>query len=448
MKRYVALKISGMTCKSCSDRIRKETGKLRLEELRVSFEDGSLTCITDNAEALISTIDAMGYKAELKEAGKESKSHQRVLLGVTILLAFYLIIKNTIGFNSIPTLEEGAGYGLLLVLGLLTSLHCISMCGGIVLSQSLTFNNPIKTSILYNAGRVIAYTIVGGIVGGLGAVMSPTPQLKGYISIFAGGFMLLLGLSMLETFSFLRKYVKLPRLLDLSKYKEKGNTPFVIGLATGFMPCGPLQTMQLYALGTGSALKGALAMLVFSIGTVPLMLGLGTLSGYMGNGLNRQLKRVSGIIVVLLGLIVINRGLILQGRPAFGGLADKGIGVSEAVLPEMINGFQSITTYANDKGYEPNYFIVEKGKTVKWVVRGDAVNTCNNEIIIPKLEISQKIEPGFNLIEFTPQEAGELSFSCWMGMLDGKFVIVDDINNIPDNIKAIPTTRADCCSGS
>ncbi len=447
MKRYVALKISGMSCRSCSDRIRKAAAKLQPEALWVSYEEGRLTCVTDNLEELMAAIDAMGYKAELIEGGKENKSHQKLIIGVTVMLAFYLMIKNTIGFNNIPTLEEGAGYGLLLVLGLLTSLHCISMCGGIVLSQSLTFNNPIKTAMLYNAGRVLAYTIVGGIVGGLGAIISPTPQLKGYISIFAGGFMLLLGLSMLDTFSFLRKYIRLPKLLDLSKYKEKGNTPFVIGLATGFMPCGPLQTMQLYALGTGSALKGAMAMLIFSIGTVPLMLGLGTLSGYISSGLNKQLKRVSGIIVVLLGLIIINRGLILQGRPILNGLIDKGIGLSDAVLPEMINGFQSITTYANANGYEPNYFIVEKGKRVKWVVRGDAVNTCNNEIIIPKLNISQKIEPGFNLIEFTPQETGELSFSCWMGMLDGKFVIVDDINHIPDNIQAIPTTRADCCSG-
>jgi len=443
MKTYVTLKISGMTCNSCSARIKKEVSKLPVKELMVSYEEGRLTCLTDNPEEIISTINAIGYSAEVVEASKENKNYLKAVAGISILLAFYIIIKNTVGFNTIPALEEGAGYSILFILGIITSLHCLSMCGGIVLSQSLAFVNPVKSSILYNAGRVIAYTTVGGIVGGLGSVISFSPEFKGYITIFAGGFMILLGLSMLDSFSFLKRYVRLPKLFDFSKYKEKSNTPFFIGLATGLMPCGPLQTMQLYALGTGSVAKGALAMFIFSIGTVPLMMGLGTLSGYISSGLNRKLLKVSAILVMFLGLIIVNRGLALQGRSTLAG----GLRMTEAVIPEMINGFQSITTYANDNGYEPNYFIIEKGKTVKWVIRGEAVNSCNNEIVIPALSITQEIKEGFNLIEFTPEEVGELNFSCWMGMLDGKFVVVDDINNIPEDIKAIPTERAECCPG-
>ena len=448
MKTHITLKISGMTCASCSERIRREVSKLSVEELQVSYTKGNLICLTDDVENIISVIDKLGYNAMVSEASRENKAYLRVIVGIAIFLGFYMIIKSTIGFNSIPALQEGAGYSILFLLGLITSLHCLSMCGGIVLSQSIAFNNPIKSSILYNIGRVLAYTMVGGIVGGLGAVISFTPQLKGYITIFAGGFMILLGLSMLDTFQFLKRYIRLPGLFNLSRYKGKSNTPFFIGLATGLMPCGPLQTMQLYALGTGSVFKGALSMFIFSIGTVPLMMGLGTLSGYISSGLNRKLMKVSAVLVMFLGLIIVNRGLVLQGKVPLNQLISTKQTMSEVKLPEIINGFQSITTYANNNGYEPNYFIIEKGKTVKWVIRGEAVNGCNNEIVIPALNVRKKIEEGFNLIEFTPEDVGDIVFSCWMGMLDGKFIVVDDINNIPDNIKAIPTERAACCSGT
>lgn len=61
---------------------------------------------------------------------------------------------------------------------------------------------------------------------------------------------------------------------SVCKVKNKSGSLFIVGVLNGLMRCGPLQTMQLFALGTGSAVKGALSMLMFAIGTVPLMLNL------------------------------------------------------------------------------------------------------------------------------------------------------------------------------
>jgi len=212
------------------------------------------------------------------------------------------------------------------------------------------------------------------------------------------------------------------------------------------MPCGPLQTMQIYALGTGSVVKGALAMFVFSIGTVPLMMGLGTISGYISNGLNKKLLKLSSILVMALGIIIINRGLALQGNSKLTDIVSTKQTVSDGMLPEIINNIQVINTSANNIGYTPNLFILEKGKPVNWVITGDAINGCNNEIVIPQLNISQQLKEGYNVIKFTPETEGELGFTCWMGMLDGKFIVVEDINNIPDNINAIPPTPVECCT--
>ena len=91
--------------------------------------------------------------------------------------------------------------------------------------------------------------------------------------------MVIMGLN-LSGFKFFRKFsLRMPSFL--SKYKGNFTSPFIVGLLNGFMPCGPLQTMQLFALGTGSAFKGALSMLIFSLGTVPLMLTFGAISGFL-----------------------------------------------------------------------------------------------------------------------------------------------------------------------
>ena len=104
------------------------------------------------------------------------------------------------------------GYGLIFVVGLLTSLHCIAMCGGIVLSQGLkrkeaeaaaaqgpiaqvpSLQRRLLPSLLYNAGRVTSYTVIGGIVGAVGSLFSLSTMLKGVMPIVAGAFMLFLGI--------------------------------------------------------------------------------------------------------------------------------------------------------------------------------------------------------------------------------------------------------------
>lgn len=447
MQKRVTFRITGMYCNSCSERIKQNVRKLGTEELEISYERGTLTCLTYEPNEIIEVISKMGYGAEIiDELPPRKQEYKGVIVAILFLLGAYLIIKNTIGFNLIPNLDEQVSYSILFLLGIVTSLHCLSMCGGIVLSQSIAFKNPVKATILYNGGRVVAYTLLGGMIGGFGSIISFSPQMKGYITIFAGGFMILLGLSMLEPFGFLKKYLKLPRIFSTSKLKQSSRTPLLIGLATGLMPCGPLQTMQLYALGTGSVFKGALSMLIFSLGTVPLMMGFGTISGYISSGLNKKLLKVSAMLVMALGLIIINRGLILQGSASLSGLIIPSQGLGDPMLPEIINGYQVITTSANNNGYEPNFFILERGRTVKWIIKGDSINGCNNEIVIPKLGIKERIMEGHNVIEFTPEEEGELNFSCWMGMLDGQFMIVEDLNNIPDNITPLAAPTTPCCT--
>ncbi|MDF2535901.1 MAG: hypothetical protein K0R18_2060, partial [Bacillales bacterium] len=132
--------------------------------------------------------------------------------------------------------------------------------------------------------------------------------------------MVLMGINMVGIFPSLRKLMpRMPRFIAKKVNTEKrGKGPFVVGLLNGLMPCGPLQNMQIYALLTGSALLGALSMFLFSIGTVPLMFLLGALSSVLSSRFTQMMSKVSAVLVIILGLIMMNGGLVLSGyNPLF-----------------------------------------------------------------------------------------------------------------------------------
>lgn len=100
--------------------------------------------------------------------------------------------------------------------------------------------------------------------------------LQGILKIIAGLFMVIMGINMLGVIPVLRKFqIRFPNKLanKISRRKITEKRPFFVGLLNGLMPCGPMQSMQIIALGSGNPVSGAFAMLMFSLGTVPLMLG-------------------------------------------------------------------------------------------------------------------------------------------------------------------------------
>jgi sulfite exporter TauE/SafE len=237
------------------------------------------------------------------------------------------------------------GYGMLFVIGLITSVHCAAMCGGISLSQCIPVLpaaapgerppspekhwNILFPSVIYNAGRVISYTAVGVLVGALGQVISVSGRFRGLVQLIAGVFMIIMGLTMLGMFqgsvgtTLHRFNLRMPRIFarKIDEQKAAGGNPLIIGLLNGFMPCGPLQAMQLYALSTGSPLAGGVSMFLFSMGTVPLMFGIGAVSSLLssvsrGRSFAAAVTRVGAILVTVMGLTMFTYGGNLIGFPS------------------------------------------------------------------------------------------------------------------------------------
>jgi hypothetical protein len=146
-------------------------------------------------------------------------------------------------------------------------------------------------------------------------------MLRGVAGVAAGAFLLIFGLNMLGLFAPLRRFrLGLPGPLQNWVNREAGGArhrPFVIGLLNGLMiACGPLQAMYVMAAGTGSPVEGAKTLFVFGLGTLPVMLAFGALTTVLSGAVTHRLLTASGVIVVALGAVMINRGLILTGSGA------------------------------------------------------------------------------------------------------------------------------------
>ena len=456
------IKVYDMTCTSCEGRVERALKKVSgVANAMASYSDQQVTVEYDSE---LCTKEKL--KEAINKAGYSTKSSNNIkFAGFFVVVAAILLLGNsTSGFDMSAKLNN-ASYMMLFIVGMLTSIHCVGMCGGIMLTQSLDKNNIVKKNqnkfktllpaILYNAGRVTSYTIIGGIVGALGSVLSLSLNVKAGLQIIAGLFMVIMGLNM-TGFSIFRKFnIKLP--WSSCKIKNKPKAPFLVGMLNGLMPCGPLQTMQLYALGTGSAVSGAVSMFLFSLGTVPLMLVFGAISGFLSKGYTKQLLKFSGILVIILGIIMGNRGLALAGVgvPNVNTLTQSLSGseaqatTSNIGKPTIENGVQIIRMTADNNGYTPNAFYVQKNMPVKWIITGNQINSCNNAIVVPSLNIQKTLKSGENIIEFTPKDE-DINFTCWMGMIRGVIKVTDNLDSV-DTSKAdssipTPSSGMSCCT--
>jgi sulfite exporter TauE/SafE/copper chaperone CopZ len=456
--------VQGMTCVHCQNTIEKALLATKgVKNAKIRFSTSSATVVFDSSvitfPAIIRLIENLGYGAKNVPV-KEKADVKKILLQfsgmILALFVLYQILVMTGGlalFNSFPQAAQGMGYGILFLLGLLTSVHCVAMCGGICLSQSIPQAAAsdkrnlagFRPVFLYNAGRVLSYTVIGGIVGALGSVISFPGMMKGIVAILAGIFMVVMGMNMLSLFPALRRFnIRMPRFFTRGIDMEKqSNRPFYVGLLNGLMPCGPLQAMQLYALSTGSPVKGALSMLLFSLGTVPLLFGFGALSSFLSRKFTSRMKVVSAALVVVLGVMMFSNGMSLSGfsLPAFSGQPGTGSTLvsptpagtasanaansSASSTSAASENVQLVTTSLKGGNYTP--ITVKSGIPVRWTIEASAadITGCNGVLVIPKYNISLKLRPGSNLIEFTPEGSGRVPYSCWMGMINSTITVIE-----------------------
>lgn len=420
--------ISGMTCSGCERTLERAVSRLKgVESVQANHQKGLLEVAFSSPctqDQIVSAVKKAGYAVTDKPQHRMDAFYLLV-----ILLGLYVIARQlgwTEIFQTFPTVSgQQVGYFALFLTGLLTSVHCIAMCGGLNLAQSMGGGNhrPLWGSLLYNLGRLTSYTLIGGILGFVGEKASISLRIRGLIGLGAGILMLLMGISMLTGFSLPRKFrIHLPKWLAqrIAAFQKFG--PFSIGLVNGFMPCGPLQSMQLYAIASGSFLSGAASMFFFCLGTIPLVLLFGATAGILKMNWRQKMLQLGAAMLILIGLSTTQNNLALTGvRLPWAGTSGE-----NSVITATVDGdTQYVTTTLRPNGYDNIQVVADI--PVVWTIIADAqsLNGCNNELVLPEFDQQIKLEEGATIITFTSTQPGVYSYTCWMGMLQNTITVID-----------------------
>ena len=423
-------RISGMHCPHCEAAILRAVCDMKgMENPRANYRAGTLSAMWDDTAlpetALRNRIAEAGYTLAGQRKTMPVWKRLLSLLAVLAVLAalFALVALSPLrGFLSrFPTAKAGMGLGALFVVGLLTSLHCVAMCGGINLAQSAASAQAGRrvsaSNIQYNLGRLVSYTVVGGIIGAIGSVFKLSHAAQVAIQLVAAIFMVLMALNLLGIGGLRGVVPTLPIGLRTKLMGKGSHSSLYIGLLNGLMPCGPLQAMQLCALSTGSWRMGAISMSCFCMGTVPLMLGFGLVSGKLNKRFARPMRVASGTLVLLMGMAMLSNGLNLAGIQ----LRLPGITASDAAVADA--NIQVVESELDWRGYPD--ITVQAGVPVRWNIHAEAekITGCNNEMVIPALGLRVPLSEGDNIVEFTVGEPGVIPYTCWMGMLRGTITV-------------------------
>ncbi|MBW6451907.1 MAG: sulfite exporter TauE/SafE family protein [DPANN group archaeon] len=497
----------GMTCTSCESIIKRQVMKVKgVKSVSIDYvnETGSVTFDANQTDidAILDSIEAKGYTCFIAEEGGNdskgkvigngssnlsniinNKTFGAIFSIIGLLLVGYFVMGFVEGFD-MPALDQNMSYGLLFLVGIMTGFHCVGMCGGFVVSYTAKdAQNGVssyKSHFKYGSGKLISYTVMGALFGLLGSIIAFTPMMRGVAGIIAGLFLILYGLKMLNIFPSLRKFsIRMPKSLSRFIGKEESknaSNPFVIGLLNGLMlACGPLQAIYIMAAGSGSMIEGAKLLFVFALGTLPVMLGFGYITSKISLKMTHNILKASGLIVMLLGIFMLNNGLVLTGSGydvgsimvgAFG-ISPVNIGSSSAssstsnsasyssksVIEMDSDGYQVIRMDVDRYGWSPDKFVLKKGVPVRWIIDGLEITGCNNAIQVPKYGLEFDIKKGEQVIEFTPDEVGVIRWSCWMGMIPGMFIVQDDVDlssprKVQDIIDSAPANVGGSCGGS
>lgn len=208
------------------------------------------------------------------------------------------------------------------LVGLLGGVHCVGMCGGIVAALSLGLpsrpgQGPARNlplTLAYNLGRIASYTVAGALFGGIGALAVQASGLRSaqtVLLVVASLFMVALGLYLAGWWRGLTRVeqvgARLWRYLEpLGRRLLPVRTParaLMLGALWGWLPCGLVYSVLVWAISSGDAISGALLLLSFGLGTLPNLLAMGLFSNWISAQVRKPwVRQLAGVLVAGFGL--------------------------------------------------------------------------------------------------------------------------------------------------
>lgn len=446
MENKIIVSVGGLHCKACE--LLSEDSLQRIKNVthaNVNHKTGEAEIFyKDDAPSISvikSNLEELGYKLNTKDSSTKTKNNYNwVWLVIGIIIVYWFISRyNFLDFSSFLSQQEFS-LPLALLVGLVAGVStCLALVGGLVFGVAASYSKShpeasrlqkFQPHLLFNAGRVFGFFILGGVLGLVGSTFQLSPFINGILIVLVGLVILFMGLKLLNILPALNDIdISLPKRFGRG---PKTNNALILGALTFFLPCGFTQAMQIYALSTGSFINGGLVMALFALGTAPGLLGIGGLASIIKNRKSNTFFRVAGAIIIIFSLINLNNGLKLISVSSAGDFSSETENTKarpeKNLSPgvEIIDGVQIVTMAETNRGYVPNKFTITKDMPVRWVIDAKAPYSCASALIVPSLKIQKQLEPGENIIEFTTNKTGTIPFSCSMGMYTGSFTVIDN----------------------
>lgn len=326
---------------------------------------------------------------------------------------------------------------LAFITGLTTGgISCFAVQGGLLASSLSTQKQNAKLGVIaFLVSKIIAYTLLGALLGLLGSSIIISLKIQGYMQIVAGLFMLATVGKLLDLHPIFRRFIITPpkvvfKLLRKMSLKDEFFAPFLLGFLTILIPCGVTQSIMLLSVASGSMLIGALTLGSFILGTTPVFFGLGIASTEILQ--RKSLKYIASGIILILALISINTGQILRGSVhnfqnywlVLTGSLDKQNTTSNVANINSA-GKQDVVINVFNSGYQSNVKTLKSGVAVNLKLITNNTRGCSRAFTIPEYNISKVLpETGTTTVEFTPTKKGRLTYTCSMGMYTGYFDVL------------------------
>lgn len=450
MKKTIFVK--GMHCKSCEMMIEGEVKEVAgVNAVTANHKKGTVEISYEKTEpsreAIGEAVKKAGYAVGVAARpwfSREPDDYMEALFVFVALVIVYLFARSA-GFSSISFGSFGGGFSSLPVVflvGITAGLSsCMAMIGGLLLGVSARYSelHPGATvrqrfvpHLFFNGSRVASFALFGGLLGTFGSFFQPSATALGGLTLVVGVVMLVLGLQLVGLFPRISTWnFTLPKRVGYFFGVREGagkryshRQAITLGAVTFFMPCGFTQAVQLYVVSQGSFVTGALVMTTFALGTAPGMLGVGGLASAVTGTFRRYFFRFAGMAVIGLAIFNFGNGWNLMELSSGKTMTEDRVAVgtpAPAKTPTAVVNTepQVINMTQNADGYAPNTFTVKRGQPVKWVIDSKDSYSCAVSLIAPQIGVKKSLQAGENVVAFTPQAAGDIPFSCSMGMYRG-----------------------------
>jgi len=322
--------IHGMHCKGCVLLTESELKEFPyIAEVKASLNSNLVEVVGDFgqknpeqiAEELNKVLSPHGYTLSTEEIDKKINwSEFKIAIPLTLAFVILYIFLQKIGLVNLINTSK-ISFGTAFVVGIIASLSsCMAVVGGLLLSMSATFakeNDKVRPQVMFHLGRIISFFVLGGVIGAIGSAFTLGAFGSFILGLIIALVMLVLGINLLDVFPWAKKLQPgMPKFLSkhalgVSKLNHT-LTPALVGIATFFLPCGFTQSMQIYTLSTGSFSQGALTMLSFALGTLPVL----ALLSFSSFSIQKSSKagiffKTAGLIVILFALFNLINALVV-----------------------------------------------------------------------------------------------------------------------------------------